>query len=152
MILLPNLRLMPGEPEDTLKDKAAAVLGIEARDILGIDIVRKSLDARKKQDIHLNLRCMFRLSATRQYCLKEYRLPKKFPSNPNFRQNRLTVMTARPGGYRVGPAGMLPRCFGHGKCKAHCFGTRVRCPNTDVCRYKFLEQRIVGCRMQCAVR
>ena len=52
MILVRNLRLGIDEPEDKLKRLAAKELGISGRDILSLKITKKSLDARKKNDIH----------------------------------------------------------------------------------------------------
>lgn len=47
-----DLRLMPGEPEESLRKKAARKLKISPGDITDWKILRKSLDARKKNDIH----------------------------------------------------------------------------------------------------
>ena len=47
-----NIRLMPEEPLDQLKKKAAAALKISPNTITDWKIVRRSLDARKKNDIH----------------------------------------------------------------------------------------------------
>lgn len=51
MILLHDIKLLPGESEKNLSRKAAKALRIQARDITGIRIIRKSLDARKKDSI-----------------------------------------------------------------------------------------------------
>ena len=52
MILVRNLRLFPGESLDTLRTRAAKKLGVRPEDILSEKLVRRSLDARKKDDIH----------------------------------------------------------------------------------------------------
>ena len=52
MILVRNLRLGTDEPEDKLKKLAARELGVFEREILSLKITKKSLDARKKNDIH----------------------------------------------------------------------------------------------------
>ncbi|MBR1497988.1 MAG: hypothetical protein IJ617_10205 [Oscillospiraceae bacterium] len=52
MLLIRNLRLAPGEPEAALKAQASRSLGVPARDIIDLQILRRSLDARKKRDIH----------------------------------------------------------------------------------------------------
>ena len=52
MILVRNLRLGTDEPEDKLKKLAARELGVSEREILSLKITKKSLDARKKNDIH----------------------------------------------------------------------------------------------------
>ena len=52
MILIRNLRLAPGESEDLLPLRAAEKLKLRKEDLTSFRIVRKSLDARKKTDIH----------------------------------------------------------------------------------------------------
>ena len=52
MILLRNLRLEPGEPLSALRQKAEKKLRVQAGDIADIVPVKRSLDARKKNDIH----------------------------------------------------------------------------------------------------
>ena len=52
MILVRNLRLGIDEPEASLKKLAAKELGVPERDILSLKITKKSLDARRKNDIH----------------------------------------------------------------------------------------------------
>ena len=52
MILLRNLRLEPDEPLNKLQQKAAKKLRVPESDILDIRPVKRSLDARKKNDIH----------------------------------------------------------------------------------------------------
>ncbi len=47
-----NLKLIPGEPEGRLKEKALKVLGKKEKDLVDFRIVRQSIDARKKQ-VHL---------------------------------------------------------------------------------------------------
>jgi len=51
-IQLKNISLGLGEKETLLKEKAAAALRIAPEDISGLKIIRKSLDARKKNRIH----------------------------------------------------------------------------------------------------
>ncbi len=52
MILVRSLRLEPGESEDKLRKKAARELRIHENEISELTITKKSLDARKKNDIH----------------------------------------------------------------------------------------------------
>ena len=52
MIVIPNLKLAPGADEAALKTLAAKALKIPPDDITGLRIRKKSLDARKKDDIH----------------------------------------------------------------------------------------------------
>ena len=52
MIVIPNLKLAPGADEAALKTLAAKALKIPPDDITGLRIRKKSLDARRKDDIH----------------------------------------------------------------------------------------------------
>lgn len=52
MILVRNLRLYPDEPFDTLRQRAAKKLRVSADKITELRLVKKSLDARHKDDIH----------------------------------------------------------------------------------------------------
>ena len=48
---LSNIRLKVGEPEDVLRDRLAAALGVRSGDIARWRILRKSLDTRDKRDV-----------------------------------------------------------------------------------------------------
>lgn len=52
MILVRNLRLELEEQEERLKCLAARKLGVPEREISGIKLIKRSIDARKKSDIH----------------------------------------------------------------------------------------------------
>ena len=52
MIRLRNLRLDPGEKETKLRRLAANALKLAPDEIMALKILKKSLDARKKQDVH----------------------------------------------------------------------------------------------------
>lgn len=52
MILVRNLRLELEEPEEKLKSLAAKKLGVPEREILGLKLTKRSVDARRKSDIH----------------------------------------------------------------------------------------------------
>ena len=52
MIAVSGLKLRPGEPEQRLPGLAAKALRVPERAILDWKITKKSLDARKKSDIH----------------------------------------------------------------------------------------------------
>ena len=52
MILVRNLRLAPGQSLDALRVLAAKKLRIPEREIKELKLVKRSLDARKKNDIH----------------------------------------------------------------------------------------------------
>ena len=52
MIAVKKLRLNLGEPETKLKSKAARVLGVREETLRELTLLKKSLDARDKRDIH----------------------------------------------------------------------------------------------------
>ena len=52
MIAISNLKLVPGADEAQLLPLAAGALKVQPQDITGLRIRKKSLDARKKDDIH----------------------------------------------------------------------------------------------------
>lgn len=51
-LIIRNLRLAPEENEALLFSKAAAALGVHGDNVKNLRIVRRSLDARKKSDVH----------------------------------------------------------------------------------------------------
>ena len=53
MLTVSNLRLPIGAGEDELREKTARALGVRVTDVLSAVLTRQSIDARKKQDIHL---------------------------------------------------------------------------------------------------
>ena len=58
MILIRSLRLDTGENISALKPRAAKALGCPAREIREMKLVKRSLDARKKNDIHYVCSCL----------------------------------------------------------------------------------------------
>lgn len=55
MIRIRNLRLLPGESLELLPEKAAKKLRIRKENVTDWKILKRSLDARKKNDIHYNI-------------------------------------------------------------------------------------------------
>ena len=53
MLQISNLRLEVGDGPDKLRQKAAKALGIPLGELLELSLTRQSIDARKKQDVHL---------------------------------------------------------------------------------------------------
>ncbi len=112
MILLRNLRLMPGEPEDVLKAKVAAALGMDARDVMGVDIVKKSLDARKKQDIHFEFAVHVSVACDEAALLKKVPTAEKVSPKTKFSPKPIVCHDgARPVVIGFGPAGMFAALF-----------------------------------------
>ncbi len=106
MILLRNVKLYPDESEDLLEDKAAKLLHLKKGEIKSLRINKKSLDARKKNDIHYRYALALETD-------NEKRLLQKFGgkdlcafSEPDFDIPRLSSET-RPVIAGFGPAGMF---------------------------------------------
>lgn len=53
MIRIADIKLMPGKPESALKGKAARLLGVQEKDIQSWRVVKRSVDARKRDQVHL---------------------------------------------------------------------------------------------------
>lgn len=104
MILLRNLRLNPGEKESGLKSAAAKKLRISERDISAFRIRKKSLDARKKSDIHWE----YAISLTAP---REASLLKRCRDAEHFQPYRYEIPEVsgglRPVVVGFGPAGMF---------------------------------------------
>ena len=106
MILLRNVKLYPDESEELLADKAAKLLHLRKSEIKSLRINKKSLDARKKNDIHYRYALALETD-------NEKRLLQKFGgkdlcafSEPGFDIPRLSAET-RPVIAGFGPAGMF---------------------------------------------
>ena len=52
MILIRNLTLLPEEDLSFLREKAAKKLRVPESEILSLMLIKRSLDARKKENIH----------------------------------------------------------------------------------------------------
>ena len=64
MLQISNLILPVDGGEDLLRQKAARVLGVRPGDILRLSLHRQSIDARKKNDVHLV--CTVRLTLNKE--------------------------------------------------------------------------------------
>ena len=106
MILVRNLRLEPGESLDRLRQKAAKKLRVSEADIADIRPVKRSLDARKKNDIHYTCSAAVSLKRGEERALKtagKDAAPYKAPAYeiPSVHAD------ARPVVVGFGPAGMF---------------------------------------------
>ena len=64
MLQIQGIRLPPEADEAMLRKRAAKILGISQKDILSLRLTRQSIDARKKQDVHLV--CTVQVKAVRE--------------------------------------------------------------------------------------
>ena len=107
MILIRNIRLEPGEKEDLLLLRAAEKLKLRTEDLTSFRIIRKSLDARKKMDIHWV--CSVAVSVRKD----ENRLLKRASRDilpyipPQYEIPVLSREVPRPVVVGFGPAGMF---------------------------------------------
>lgn len=61
VVVVENVRLAVDEPEEALQARVAARLGLAPSAIQGLDVVHRSLDARRKRDIHWTLHVTLRV-------------------------------------------------------------------------------------------
>lgn len=105
MILIRSLRLEVGEELSALKGKAARALGCKAREIRECKLVKRSLDARKKNDIHYVCAVAVSLPEEGRYL----RRPRKdiAPYTPPVYEIPKVTSDQRPVVVGFGPAGMF---------------------------------------------
>ena len=106
MILLRNLRLEIGEGLNLLPEKAAKKLRVPAGDILDCTPVKRSLDARKKNDIHYTCSAALTLRRGEERALK-FAGKDAAPYVPPVYEIPKVSCTERPVVVGFGPAGMF---------------------------------------------
>ncbi len=106
MILLRNLRLEIGEGLNLLPEKTAKKLRVPAGDILDCTPVKRSLDARKKNDIHYTCSAALTLRRGEERALK-FAGKDAAPYVPPVYEIPKVNCTERPVVVGFGPAGMF---------------------------------------------
>ena len=110
MILIRNLHLSPGESHELLKRKAARKLHINERDITSYRLLKKSLDARKKNSIFYNISACFELNGDEDSIIKGASSADiclySEPDELQFSAESCTA-TCRPVVVGFGPAGIF---------------------------------------------
>jgi len=106
MILLRSLRLEPGEPLEKLRQKAAKKLHVPEGDIADIRPVKRSLDARKKNDIHYTCSAAVSLKRGEERALKNAG-KDAVPYEPPVYEIPTVHADTRPVVVGFGPAGMF---------------------------------------------
>ena len=104
MILLRNLRLEISEKPEDLERKAAKRLGISQDDIEELRLIKRSLDARKKKDIHYVCSVALRLRKGEERALQQKKAvsyEKKEYTIPNVSSDSRPVIVG------FGPAGIF---------------------------------------------
>ena len=151
MIRIGNLVLPPDGNLELLRKRAANALGVRPGALGELEIIRQSIDARKKSDIHYqytvevslpNEEHVIRSAPGRNITLVR-RTPYLFP----------TPVLAAPGGGGDGACGTI-RCFVSGPKRPalHCAGTGPRRGPAHPGCFKFLGLRTAGRKLQCSVR
>ena len=108
MILVRKLRLMPGEEQSELKRKAAARLRIKPEDVTELRIVKRSLDARRKDDIHYIYSAAVSVRRGEAELLRRTRDPDVCAYfEPEYTIPRVAPREDRPVIVGFGPAGMF---------------------------------------------
>ena len=108
MILVRDLRLLPEEPTEALQEKAAARLRVDARRIEHWKLVRRSLDARKKDDIHYVCAVAVQLRGSEESALRRIRDKSVTPYvEEEYLIPAVPADAARPVVVGFGPAGMF---------------------------------------------
>ena len=106
MILVRNLRLEPGEALEKLRQKAARKLRVQISDIADIRPVKRSLDARKKNDIHYTCSAAVTLKRGEERALKTAGKDAA-PYTPPVYEIPTVHADTRPVVVGFGPAGMF---------------------------------------------
>jgi len=106
MILVRNLRLEPGEELEKLRTKAAKKLRVQISDIADIYPVKRSLDARKKNDIHYTCSAAVSLKRGEERALKAAGKDAA-PYEPPVYEIPAVQADTRPVVVGFGPAGMF---------------------------------------------
>ena len=107
MIIVRNLRLEPGETEDILTRRALRKLKAGPESLVSVRLAKRSLDARKKNDIHYNCAVLLELKGDESRIVSR----AKSPDVALYTEKRYEIpaVTAdiRPVVVGFGPAGMF---------------------------------------------
>ena len=107
MIQIRNLRLAPEEPVEALRRRAAKKLRVEPEQIRDMKLLKRSLDARRKDDIHYVCTLALTLTGDESKCIARC----KSPDVSAYTETLYTIPLCRPDTPPVvvgfGPAGMF---------------------------------------------
>ena len=108
MILVRNIRLLPGEPAEKLKSLAAKKLRLKENEITGLRLTKRSLDARKKNDIHYVCACAVAVRGDEEKIIARAKSPdvSKY-EKIEYHIPRVEPPALRPVVVGFGPAGMF---------------------------------------------
>ena len=80
MILVRNGPMAVGENEGKLRRKAARTLGVDGSEIKDLKIIKKSLDARRKNDVHYLFTVALSVRGDERHCCAKPAAKLKFMS------------------------------------------------------------------------
>ena len=107
MILIRSLRLDIGENISALKPRAAKALGCPAREIREMKLVKRSLDARKKNDIHYVCSVAVSVPGEEKYLALNRHISPICSYRPPVYEIPEVLPDSRPVVVGFGPAGMF---------------------------------------------
>jgi len=108
MIEIRGIKLLPGESEALLRERAARALHIDSGTITALAIRRKSLDARKKHLVFFHYTVEVAVSGSEEKILRRSRNPSaKLSSREVYRVPQAGRLPHRPVVAGFGPAGMF---------------------------------------------
>ena len=107
MILIRSLRLDTGENISALKPRAAKALGCPAREIREMKLVKRSLDARKKNDIHYVCSVAVSVPGEEKYLALNRHISPICSYRPPVYEIPEVLPDSRPVVVGFGPAGMF---------------------------------------------
>ena len=108
MILVRNLKLLPGEPAEKLKSLAAKKLRLKGNEIAELHLIKRSLDARKKNDIHYVCACAVTVSGDEEEIIARAKSPDVAKYEKiEYLIPRVEPPASRPVVVGFGPAGMF---------------------------------------------
>ncbi len=107
MILIRSLRLEPREDISALGPRAAKVLGCPAREIRELKLIKRSLDARKKTDIHYVCSVAMSLPGEEKYLERNRHIASISPYEPPELELPRVEPDSPPVVVGFGPAGMF---------------------------------------------
>lgn len=113
MIRISQINLKPGHTEEALEEKILKMLGIKAKEILKKNIVKKSIDARKKGDIHFSYTVDVKIEKEEQLLkrLKDPKISKVEEVKYQFPKPGPLALEHRPIIVGMGPAGLFCAYF-----------------------------------------
>jgi len=107
MLLISNLRLDIGADRTQLYKKAAKVLGVRPGDIAELTITRQSIDARKKNDVHLVCTVKVRVEHEQAVLRKNPKGVTQWNDQPYVLPPVSRTSSLRPVVVGMGPAGLF---------------------------------------------